>query len=341
MKAAQYYHNHDVRLQEVPVPDVGPADLLVEMKACGLCSSDTLEWYRRPRAPMFLGHEATGVVVQAGPDVTTAREGDRVYVHHHVPCYNCHYCDRGHPTMCDTYHRTRLEPGGFAEYYRTGARNTAQGTIHLSASMDFVTGTLIEPVSCCIRGLRTAGVQPGDTVAIVGSGFNGLIHLELAQRWGARRTIVLDLLDWKLERARQLGADYTVNPSRDSAVEAVRDATDGRGVDTVVAAAGNVKATELGLSLLARGGTLYIYGPASPDTPLSLDISRVFFSEIRLIPSYSSLEADTHLACQMLEEGTLRAADLVTHTLPLERIQEAFALVADARESLKVIITQS
>ena len=338
MKAAKYYSNSDVRIEEVPVPEIGPRELLVKMKFCGICSSDALEWYRKPRAPMFLGHEATGIVERAGKEVKKVKVGDRVYIHHHIPCHTCYYCLRGSFTMCPTYRSTHLDPGGFAEYFRAGPLNTEKGVIKLPAEMGFQEGTLIEPISCCIRGLKRVNMHPQDLVVIVGAGFNGLTHLQLAKLWGAGKVLVLDLLDWKLKKASQLGADYTINPAKDNPLEIVRELNKGRGADLVIVTAGNVKAVALGLQLVEKGCTLYIYGPASPENPLPLDISHIFFSEISIIPSYSSTETDTHLAFELLQEGKIKAGNLITHQFDLTEIDRAFQLVTEAGESLKVLV---
>ena len=185
MKAALYYTNNDVRIVDVPVPEIGPGEVLVEMKACGICGSDVLEWYRKPRAPMHFGHELTGVIKQVGKGVNNFQVGDRVFVHHHVPCFVCHYCQRGSYTMCPTYHGTHLDPGGFAEYLRIPTINVDRGVFLLPKEISFEEATFTEPLACAIRGQKFARMKPGESVLVIGSGVAGLLHIQLARISGA------------------------------------------------------------------------------------------------------------------------------------------------------------
>ena len=178
MKAAIYYNNNDVRVENVPIPQINWGEILVEVRTCGVCGSDVLEWYRKPEAPLSLGHELSGVVSAVGKGVKNVKEGERVFIHHHVPCYTCHHCLRGNYTMCDSYRKTHFDPGGFAQYVRVPRINVERGIIKIPDTLSFEEASLIEPVSCCLRGIQRTNLQPGDTVLVIGTGFIGLAYIQ-------------------------------------------------------------------------------------------------------------------------------------------------------------------
>ncbi|MFB3926083.1 MAG: alcohol dehydrogenase catalytic domain-containing protein, partial [Syntrophales bacterium] len=181
MRVAMYYNNRDVRLEEMPIPRIGPGEILVRVLASGICGSDIMEWYRIKKAPLVLGHEIAGEVVETGEGVESYRAGDRVFVSHHIPCNTCHYCLRGHHTACETLHTTNYDPGGFAEYIRVPRLNVDRGVFLLQEGISMEQGVFIEPLACVIRGQRIARLQPGQSVLILGSGISGLLHLLAAK----------------------------------------------------------------------------------------------------------------------------------------------------------------
>src|SRR3990172_848401 len=185
MRAAVYYANDDVRIVEVPKPTIGAGEILVKVRASGICGSDVMEWYRRPKAPLVLGHEIAAEVVELGDGVTRPRVGERVSVSHHVPCRTCRYCTSGHETVCDTLRTTNFDPGGFAEFVRVPAINVKHGVFTLPKQISDDEAALIEPLACAVRGQRSAGMRPGWTVLVVGSGVAGLTHVKLAKAAGA------------------------------------------------------------------------------------------------------------------------------------------------------------
>jgi L-iditol 2-dehydrogenase len=170
MKAAVYHSLDNIKVEDVPKPEISQDEILVKTKACGICGSDLMEWYLRSRAPLVLGHEPAGIISEVGDKVEDFRVGDRVFVHHHVACLKCHYCIRGNYTMCERFGKTHIVPGGFAEYFRVPAPNLQIDTLEIPNSFSFEEATLIEPVACCIRALRKYSVQPSDVVAIIGAG---------------------------------------------------------------------------------------------------------------------------------------------------------------------------
>src|SRR3990172_5911721 len=174
MRVARWYNNKDVRVEEMPLPKISHGELLVLVEASGICGSDVMEWYRIDRAPLVLGHEIGGRVLAVGQGVTKYKVGDRVSVAHHVPCNTCHYCLSGHHTVCDTLRRTNFYPGGFAEYIRVPAINVDRGLFRLPEELSFEEGSFVEPLACVARGQRLAGLRPGQSVLVVGSGIAGI-----------------------------------------------------------------------------------------------------------------------------------------------------------------------
>ncbi len=338
MKAAYYYSNDDIRVVDIPIPEIGTGDVLVKMEACGVCGSDILEWYRKPRAPMYFGHEVTGVVVGAGERVKLFKPGNRVFVHHHVPCFVCHYCQRGNYTMCPTYHSSSLDPGGFAEFVRIPAINVERGMLKLPPEISFEEGALIEQISCCLRGLNKSGLQQGDTVLVIGTGFAGLVHIQLAKLLGAGIVIASDLIDYRLDKAKKFGADYIINPKKENPEARIREINQGRLADIVVVTPASTAVIKQAIDLADKGSTVYIFGPTSPEETLSIIPHTLFFSEITIMASYSSYIAETTVTLGYIKRKQIDCPELITHRFSLDNIGEAIRVVVKGEKSLKVVV---
>ena len=341
MKVACYYNNHDVRVEERPVPEPGPGEILVRTKACGVCVADTMEWYLTPRAPLTLGHEPAGVVVKAGAGVTGFREGDRVAVHHHVPCLVCEHCRRGNYTLCTTFKKTHIHPGGFAEYFTASALHVERDTHLLPEGMSFEIGTLVEPLACVVHAVKKAGIRPGDSVALIGTGAMGLMFVQTLAFWGVRKLIVYEILEWRQQKAREFGAPLVLAPSADPEEEArrVRQVFASDGADKVIVAAKDLRAMELGLRIANKGGTVLFFATPKPDESIPLFPSHLFFNELTLTSSYSADHLDTRLALDLLRCEAVNGAALISHRYPLERLSEAIQQTASRQGSLKCVIT--
>lgn len=337
MRVAVYYNNRDVRLEQMPKPSAGPGELVVKVMACGICGSDVLEWYRVPRAPRVLGHEATGEVVEVGEGVKRYRVGDRVFVSHHVPCNRCRYCLKGHHTACETLHQTNYDPGGFAEYIRVPKLNVERGVFLLPESMSFEDGTFIEPLGCVVRGQRLAGVEEGDTVLVLGSGVSGLLHIQLARVRGAGRVIATDINEYRLRAARKFGADVAIHAKGD-VPEEVRRANEGRSADKVIICTGAPEASQQALRCVDRGGTILFFAVPGPGAKVPIPITDFWRNEATILTSYGAAPYDLREALGLIERGEIKVRDMITHRLGLAEAGIGFKLVAEAGESLKVII---
>ncbi len=338
MKVAMYYRNDDVRVEQQAIPTIGPGELLVRVEVCGLCGGETMEWYLAERAPKVLGHEPTGIVEAIGDCVTKFKVGDRVFVHHHVACMSCHYCDRGRFTLCAHFSKTKIEPGGFAQFIRVPAENARLDTLLLPDEVSFEAGTIIEPMACCLKGVRQTPLHPGDTVAVIGAGFMGMCYTQLLRLGNAAKIFVLDFNDWRLARAREMGATHTINPGQGDPQELLRQQNNGRGADAVFVSAPTLKAWESGLALCERGGQLHLGGPPPPGTTWPVDPTALYFSEIQINSSYSAHHIDTRSVLDLLIAGRLDAEALITHRFNLEQVPSAIQLLLNAGESLKSLI---
>ncbi|MGC8940230.1 MAG: zinc-binding dehydrogenase [Candidatus Bathyarchaeia archaeon] len=338
MKAAIYYSQKDIRIEDLPTPKIGEDEALVKMKACGICGSDMMEWYLKRRAPLVLGHEPTGIIAKKGKRVKDFEVGDKVFVHHHVACLKCHYCLHCDYTLCEQFHKTHLDPGGFAEYFRVPTPNLQIDTLKIPENLTFEEATFIEPVGCCLRAIKKVGLQVGDSVAIIGSGVIGLIHVALAKIFGASKIIASDIVDFRLATAKKFGADTTVNPQKEDLKSVAKAETNGLGVDVAFVTAPSLKAYEDGLSVCRKGGRLCVFAPTEPKDKLQLSPEKLFFSEVQIIPSYSTSHVETRAALELLRLKKLKLKELITHRFRLEEAAEAFKTALENKESLKVII---
>jgi len=337
MRVLMYYNNSDVRVEEMPVPKIGPGELLVKVHASGICGSDVMEWYRIKKAPKVLGHEMTGEIVETGEGVEKYKKGDRVFVSHHVPCNICHYCLNGNHTACDTLHSTNYDPGGFAEYIRIPEINVQSGVYLLPDGMSYEEGTFIEPLACVVRGQRLAQLKPGQTVLVIGSGMSGLIHISLARALGAGRIIATDITEYRLEAAKKFGADAVIN-ARDNVSERLLELNEKRLADLVIVCAGSINASIEALNCVDRGGTVLYFAVPRPEEHVPVPMNDLWRNEITLMTSYGAGPFDLELSMKMLSSRRVVLNDMITHRLPFNEGGKGFKLVADANESIKVII---
>ena len=338
MKAAVYYKNDDVRVEERPVPEIGPGEILVRVESSGICGSDVMEWYRIKKAPLVLGHEIAGLVEDTADGVTAFKPGDRVTVAHHIPCNTCRWCLAGRHSVCDTLRTTNFDPGGFAEFIRVPAINVDRGTYKLPENVSFDEGSFSEPLGCVIRGFRVSGFTPGQSVLVIGSGMAGLLHIKLARALGAGKIIATDINDYRTEAATKAGADVVIRGDREDVPALVREATGGFGADFVSICAGSDPAKRQGIESVDRGGTILFFAPKEPGETYPMPLFDLWKDNIKVTNSYASCPVDTVRALELMGSGRVEVMDLVSHRLPLAEVADGFRMAAAAGESLKVII---
>ncbi len=337
MRAAMYYSNSDVRLVDMPVPAIRAGEILVRVRASGICGSDVMEWYRKPKAPLVLGHEIAAEVVEVGSRVDSVRKGDRVFVSHHVPCGECRYCKAGHETVCDTLRTTNFDPGGFAEFVRVPAVNVQRGTFPLPREISDDEAVFIEPLACVVRGQRLAGLKPNQVVLVIGSGIAGLLHIRLARARKAGTIIATDIVGFRKEAARKAGATVVLD-GRDDVPAKVREANGGRGANLVITCSGVPDAIVQGLLSVDRGGTVLFFAPTDPSARVSLPFNSLWREEVTMTSSYGGAPFDITEAIELLRSKTVLVDELITHRLPLASAGEGFRLVSTAQESIKVVL---
>ncbi|MFH0847459.1 MAG: zinc-dependent dehydrogenase [Chloroflexota bacterium] len=338
MRIAMYYSNRDVRIAEMPVPRIGAGEILIKVHASGICGSDVMEWYRRDRVPLVLGHEIGGEIAQVGEGVKNYRAGDRITAAHHVPCDTCRYCLAGHSTLCETLRKTSFDPGGFAEYLRLAPINVERGVFLLPDELSYEEATFIEPLACVLRGQRQAGLKPGMSVLVLGSGIAGLLHIKLAKALGAGRIIATDLNDYRLNAAKRFGAEAVIKAS-ENVPEKVRKLNGGLEADLVILCTGAVPAINQAFQSVEPGGTILFFAPTDPGVTIPFSINDVFWRrDVTLTTTYAGSPADYATAMELIRAGRVTVKELITHRLPMKEAGLGFKLVAEAKESIKVII---
>jgi L-iditol 2-dehydrogenase len=330
-----------VQLEDRPEPTPGPGELVVRLAACGICGTDLEKLRGNYRTAGILGHEAVGSVEALGGAVDQFHRGDRVFVHHHVPCYACDVCRRGAYTFCPEYGRSNLDPGGFAESFRVSADHVRKGAVlPLDPKLSWEEGALLEPAACALTALRAVEFGSGDRVMILGLGPVGLLYARVAHALGAGWIGGTEFSALRREAATRGGVDIVADPRDAAAVkQAVEAGTRGAGADLVVVATGAPEAVELGAALVRRGGVLNLFGLPHAGTQLGPDLQQLYLRGLRVIPTYATTERELSDLHALVARGRLPIRDLVSHQFPLARIAEAFALATKPEEALKVLVT--
>ncbi len=340
MRVAMYYANKDVRLEEMPVPEIGPDELLMKIEASGICGSDVMEWYRKDKVPLVLGHEVAGTIEEVGDGVTKFEPGDRVSATHHVPCNTCHYCLIGHHTACDTLQRgTRFHPGGFAEYVRVPAINVDRGVFPLPDSVSFEEATFVEPLACALRGQMQANIKPGQSVFVIGCGISGILHINLAKALGAGRIIAADTIPYRMEMAKRFGADHVLDAEKDNIPERIRELNDGLLADQVIICRG--KFIPQGMSASEMGGTVLFFAGAKEGQTIPQTVNEIFWrTEITLTSAYAGSPSDCINALKLIRDERVNVKDMITHRFPLAEAGKGFMMVSRPweQDSIKVIV---
>jgi L-iditol 2-dehydrogenase len=342
LKAVFVKDKKTVSIDELASPKVRDGDILVRMKACGLCGSDLEKVYGDyGMSSGRLGHEPSGEVVSVGSSISGLSIGDRVFVHHHVPCYSCHYCLHGDHTMCGMFHSSNIEPCGLSEEILVPEWNISRGgVIKLPKNMSFEKAALIEPLACCIRAFDKCNIQKGDDIAIFGAGPAGIMHVLLAQSIGSGKIFLVDVNQFRLDFARKhCEIEYLNNGKQQDVEETVKRATNNRGVDISIIATGSLQAIVQAFGLTRKGGKILIFGVPRKGTHLTLDAGMIYSNEFSLIPSYAASEVETNQACSLLHNNRIDVEWIITHRFNIKQAREAIKCAHEAKDSMKVVVT--
>lgn len=323
MLAAKYYSNTDIRLEDIPKPEIKDGEILVKVAASGICGTDVMEWYRVKTAPRILGHEIAGTIVESRSGKYGT--GLRVFVSHHVACNECKYCLAGNHTACETLHKGNYDPGGYSEFVRVPAINVEKGVYILPQHLSFAEATMIEPLACVLRAQKVIDVKRGQVVLVLGSGVSGLLNIMIAGLKGAK-VIATDIDAYRLKKAEEYGADEVLHAKKAYDIKA----------DKIIICTAAPEAIDQAFRCIDRKGTVLLF--AIPDKNIEIPTADIWRREITVTSSYGAAGSDLTEALELISSGKFDIKRLITHRLPLRQIQEGFRLVAEAKGSLKVVL---
>jgi L-iditol 2-dehydrogenase len=343
LKAAYVKGPSSVEVRNVDTPKARMGELLVRMRACGVCGSDLEKIYGQYTQPsMRLGHEPAGSISEIGSEVNDFKIGDRVFVHHHVPCYSCHFCMHGNETMCQKYSETNLSPCGLAEEFLVPAWNVSHGgVIKLPDYISFEEASMIEPLACCVRAWNKIRYKKGDSVAIFGAGSTGMMHVMLSKIFGIKDVFCFDINNFRLNFAKQIGVTEAFLSTENNSYPQVLSKTENRGVDVAIVATSSLNAIAQSIDLVRKGGTVVMFGVPSKDAKMQIDMSKVYSKEITIIPSYAASENDTKDAFDLIDKRRIDVKVLITHRFDLSESPKALECAHKGNDSMKIIVTNS
>ncbi len=327
MRAAVLYDVDDVRIEERAIPELAEGEMLVRTMASGICSGDVMAWYIRRKAPLVLGHEPAGVVAQTCGETQFA-VGERVFVHHHAPCFACRACARGDYVQCTTWRTTKIDPGGIAEYFRV-ARTNLRDTLALPPNVGFPDASLVEPLACVVKSLRRSGLRKGDRLYVIGLGVMGLLHVLAGSALGA------DVFgaDFLAERRNVAECNGAVAFHPDDVRRHLGD-----GADVVICGPGTAQAMHAAIESAAPGGTIVMFTPFPPDVPVTIDPQRFYFGDLRVVASYSCGPDDTRTALDLIAAGTVTAEKISATLVGLDDVPQAYRQLGESRVIKPIVI---
>lgn len=342
MKAAVVKSNSNIEIKNIEKPPVGPGDILVKMRACGICGSDVEKVFGKYGQPsMRLGHEPAGIITQVGSEISNFSVGDRVFTHHHVACYSddCHECSHGNETMCKKYYESNLEPCGLADEYVVPEWNVKHGgVLNIPDSMSFEEAAMIEPLACCIRAWNKFKHHKNDSVAILGVGPTGIMHVLLAKLYGFGKVFCLDLNDYRLNFAKKFETT-TIHSGNTNALKQIKSETANQGVDIVIVSTSSLNALKDAVNFVRKGGIIVMFGVPSKGANVDLDMSEIYSKGVTIVNSYAASDVDTTHALDLISNKQIDVSQLITHKYNLQECQQAFAHAKSGDNAMKIIIS--
>ena len=342
MKAAVVKSNSNIEIKNMENQSVGPGDILVKMRACGICGSDVEKVFGKYGQPsMRLGHEPAGTIMEVGSEISNFSVGDRVFTHHHVACYSddCHECNHGNETMCKKYYESNLEPCGLADEYIVPEWNVKHGgVLKIPDSMSFEDAAMIEPLACCIRAWNKFTHKNNDSIAVLGIGPTGIMHALLAKIYGFEKIFCLDFNEFRLDFAKKFEA-IAINSGNTNALEQIKSETANQGVDVVIVATSSLNALKDAVNFVRKGGTIVMFGVPSKGAIIDLDMSEIYSKGITIVNSYAASDFDTKEALEKISNKQINVSQLITHKYNLQECQEAFVHAKSGDNAMKIIIS--
>lgn len=340
MNAAMLYGVKDLRIQETEIPRVGDGEVLVKVKAATTCGTD-LKIYQRGyvekiiKLPTIFGHEWAGEVVDVGTKLEWPQKGMRVRAGNSAPCLHCTMCQKGKYNLCENMIWLW---GAYAEYIKVPARMVLVNMQEVPAHVSYEEASLAEPLACVLHGVEEAGVKLGDNVAIIGAGPIGLLHLLTVKKMGVEKAIMIDLVDERLDFAKKVGADETINSGRENAMEKVREYTSGYGVDVAIEAIGVPATWEQALKLARKGGTVLEFGGCPPGTEIRLDAEQLHYGEMKVLGTFHATPLHFRKALSLIASRTIDVRPLITRKMKLAQLKESFNILSTSKNEIKIAI---
>jgi len=341
MKAAMLYGVKDLRIEDVDVPEVKAGEVLVKVKTATTCGTD-LKIFQRGyvkkviRLPTVFGHEWAGEVVEVGEGLDWPKKGMRVRAGNSAPCLHCSMCQKGKYNLCENMIWLW---GAYAEYIKVPARMVLVNMQEIPQHVSYEEASMTEPLACVLHGAEEAGVKLGDIVTVIGAGPIGLLHLLTVKRKGAGKIISIDLVEERLDFARKLGADETINAGKENVMEKVRRLTGGYGADVVIEAIGLPATWEQALKLVRKGGAVLEFGGCPPGTEIKVDTELLHYGEVTVRGAFHATPLHFKKALNLIASRTIDLRPLVTRKMRLEEIKEAFEILSTTKSEIKIAIT--
>jgi L-iditol 2-dehydrogenase len=340
MKAAMLYGVKDLRIQDIDTPQVGYGEILVKVKAATTCGTD-LKIYQRGyvegviKLPTVFGHEWAGDVVEVGEGVTWLNKGMRVRGGNSSPCLRCYMCQRGKFNLCEDM---MWLWGAYAQYIKVPQRIVTLNTQVIPDHVAYEEAAITEPLACVLHGVEEAKVKLGDTVAIIGAGPIGLLHLLIVKKMGAGKAVISDTVDERLQLANKLGADVTINAKKDDTIETTKKLTDGHGADVVIEAIGLPATWEQALKMVRKGGTVLEFGGCPPGTEIKVSTEQLHYGETTVLGAFHTTPAHFKKALNLIASGTVNVKPLITNRMKLDDIKQAFETLTTFKTDIKIAI---
>jgi len=340
MKAAMLYGVKDLRIQDIDTPKVGYGEILVKVKAATTCGTD-LKIYQRGyvegviKLPTVFGHEWAGDVVEVGEGVTWLRKDMRVRGGNSSPCLRCYMCQRGKFNLCEDM---MWLWGAYAQYIRVPQRIVTLNTQVIPAHVAYEEAAITEPLACVLHGVEEAKVKLGDTVAIIGAGPIGLLHLLTVKKMGAGKVVISDTVDERLQLANKLGADVTINAKKDDIIETTRKLTDGHGADVVIEAIGLPATWEQALKVVRKGGTVLEFGGCPPGTEIKVSTEQLHYGETTVLGAFHTTPIHFRKALNLIASGTMNVKSLITSRMELDDLKQAFEMLSTSKTDIKIAV---
>jgi L-iditol 2-dehydrogenase len=347
MKAVSIKGKELISIDELATPELEDGDILVRMRACGLCGSDLEKVYGEyGMSSAKLGHEPSGEIINVGNSVKDFSPGDRVFIHHHVACYSCYYCLHGDYTMCNMYQNSNIQPCGLSQQIVVPKWNISRGgLLRLPNNISFDEASLIEPLACCIRSLNKCNFHKGDDMAIFGAGPAGMMHVALANLFGVGKIIVVDINNFRIDFAKKfcynISTFKSIPDKEEDLTKKIKNNTDSRGVDISIVATGSTKALAQAFEATRKAGKVMLFGVPSKNSNISLNMNKLYSNEQSFLSCYAASEIETNQALKLIAEKRLDIKRLITHRFSIENADQAIKCAHEAKDAMKVIVTSN